>query len=777
MFFSVCTGQENTLLLRSYRDSVSVSGEFVNKVNHSQYYYFLPEILSDKSSVISEIHLMSGFSAFYFNINGIHSFSAGTASCERNADGRLVFNLQKPEEENRFAYTILKEDFNGFYGGLRTGYLVHGLIPFNTEYDLLYLPSSRSDFKKLRPDDISPDSVHIINNNAFLLLSPLAWIQQSENVTIISEIDISPLRTAYIRTLVSDAASIWSKNFSLNPLPDFTVILDRKAGIRSPFLRNGAVLHANLPRKDLAFEILTELSAAMVLEKNPKISQEDLLKTSLALILQYYQATKTEPVKSDLYLKLIGYQEKLDRNLVSEGKRSSRMDREMVILKNFREISTVPGKDRSDFIHFNLTQQFFETDKDKKTGKLIAPAYPGNKARGYLQAVLNPRSGQAGFLPVAGYNVYDGFMAGGLFRWRKHFSVDILPMYSFENNSLNGIYHLKKEFVLDAGSSFRSIVPALSFRNFSFRHFANNPFVLQYRRLAAGMDVHLSSERNRFSGHLEFLRFSYVRINEEFLNVSSNNEFEKENLPFSLLRLKYIKAQERSINPYMFYAGTEYGNYLTPVGRQQYLKLEGSYENAFTYKPGKHIFYRFYLGFFPFNSQENSSNVNTVLTRGSLSIFNRGFSDYGYDELILNRGNEGFLAQQIFGSRGNFRIPAASFFSYGQSNKFLFSANFLLDLPFTGRYFPLKPFIDAAYVMDNTPAGPGENDEFYYTGGLALEWGKHVGLYYPFFYSKQIGIILAENGSTDNTFRNYLSRLSFRIDLMALLKLRDNGPF
>lgn len=770
-FFHICKGQENTLLLHNYKDSLSVSGTLVNKIDHMQYYYFLPEILSDKSSVISEIHLMSGFSAFYFNTNGIRSFSAINTDVKRTPNGRVIFIPETPGDENIFTYTLFKEDFNGFYGQLKAGYLVHGLTPFNSESDLLEIYYARSDFKELHANGVPKDSLHSINANAFLLLSPLADVQRSENLTIIKSGDISSLRLEYIRNLITDAKSIWYDNFALDSFQDFTVILDTKAGTRSPFLANGVVLHPSLPRRELTFEILTALSTALVMEKNPKINQEDLLRTSLTLILQYYEATEMESVKSDLYIKISGYQDRIDKGIVSTGKRLSRLDREMVIVKMFKEITSVPQKERSEFIRFNLTQQYFQIDKTGVAEGLISPGYPGNRLKGYLLKIINPPIGQAGFIPIPGYNVYDGLMAGGVLRWRRYINADFIPMYSFKNKTLNGIYHLKKEIVLSSESSFRSIAPFVNFRNFAFRNFVNNPFILQYNRFSAGLDLHFASERNRFSGHQERIRLNYIIINEETLNYNSDNEFVKENIPFALLRMNYINSQEESVNPFHFSTGIEYGNYSTSFGRQQYIKLEGSYQNTVPYNPGKYVFYRFYLGFFPFNSQENSSNVNTILTRGSLSIFNRGFSDYGYDELLINRGNDGFTAQQIFGNRGNFKIPAGSFFTYGQSNKFLFSGNFLLDLPFTGRYFPLKPFIDIAYVMDNTPVGPNESDEFYYTGGVALEWGKHFGLYYPFFYSGQIGIILAESGDTGNTFKNYLSRLSFRIDLMELLKL------
>ncbi len=767
--------QNQPLYLYNYPDSIIISGEFQNKADSDQFYYFLPEVLVNKSSHIAEIYLNSGFSSFYFNRNGINILSPSPQAYEKNKNGQINFSLTNLKEPHLLKFAVPKDDFNGFYGQLDCGYLVHGLIPFNSEKDLLNLNYARTDFNNLSIDKADTSSIIRFNSHAFLIYKNSPKLIQNKNITLIYPEEYSASKFDFIFNTIEEAEKIWAENYNLAPSPNFTVILDEKAGTSSPYLLNAALLHPKTPRKDLSFEILLELSMGKILNHNPKINQEDLLQSALMLILQLYHTTDSESLKSDLYFKLIDFQEKLNSDLVSTGKRIEKLDKEMLLLRRLKAIHYISPKDRNDFITDNLNHQLYEINKTKPTQNFLSEEYPGKNYKRYLFKLYKPIKDQIVVAPLLGFNSYDKIMIGGILRWRKFLDADLIPMYSFENNTLNGIYHLKKELVLGSDAPFRSITPFISFRNFSFRDYENLPLILQYNRFSLGADLHFSSERNQFSGYREILQLKYIFIEEENLSFDSSRPPATFSIPFSILRLNYIKKQDRSVNPYQFFAGAEYGNYDTPLGRQQFLKIEGSFEQHSTYKPGKHIFYRFYAGFFPYNTQETSSNVSNILSRGSFSIFNRGFSDYGYDELLLKRGNEGLLSQQIFGGRGDFKIPAASFFNYGQSNKMLFSANFLFDLPFTGKYFPLKPFIDVAYVMDATPIGSMGNEEFYYTGGLALEWGKHIGIYYPFFYSKQIGVILAENGDPNNAFKNYLGRLSFRVDILDLLNLRYSG--
>ena len=90
----------------------------------------------------------------------------------------------------------------------------------------------------------------------------------------------------------------------------------------------------------------------------------------------------------------------------------------------------------------------------------------------------------------------------------------------------------------------------------------------------------------------------------------------------------------------------------------------------------------------------------------------------------------------------------------------MISVNLGIDVPFTPSWLPLRPYLDAATFA--APTFDGDENQFLWTGGLALEWlDGRVGVYLPLTGSSEIMDRLKERGDLGQ-------RIGFRLLLTEL---------
>src|SRR5690606_32591844 len=160
--------------------------------------------------------------------------------------------------------------------------------------------------------------------------------------------------------------------------------------------------------------------------------------------------------------------------------------------------------------------------------------------------------------------------------------------------------------------------------------------------------------------------------------------------------------------------------------------------------------------------------VANYLVPGTLGMSSQSYHDYAFDGYFLDRSerSDGLLERQIRIEDGGFKNYLGSSYAMvtGNSNSFLGAINLSLDLPFIGRYIPLKPYLDLGIYDDATPSGTGT--KFLFSGGLQLGEDKWpVALYLPLFGSADIMNIHKARG-------NVRKRLSLRM-LLAKIGLSD----
>lgn len=778
VFLIICLKIEaQSFKIVNLEKSVILRGELINNINTEQVYFLIPQALHNKKSKTATKYISQGTTAFYFINNGLSKIQLSDPKDETtlNSNGAIEIQLNDLTQPNLIEYSLLKEPFNGIYGQLELGYMANGLLPFNSEEQMLLPYSQKSDFNLLVPEHDDWQNIFRIDGQSIIFGNEFLKITPADRLTFLSARNIPQSRIDFLSGLYVETIQSWATQFRLSAPERFNVILDHNADVVSPFIKNTIVLHFNISNAELIFQLLTTLAKSMILATNPKISESDLEATTLALILHVYENTDSEKIKTALYTTIFDLQIKYNEGLFPSFT-DPLMDKDKRLLTALKKLSdqTHDQITRSEFILANIEHQEYINDRKshrKDKYKInIASEYPGNLWKRYLMGAIDPQYPKLIAIPLMGYNRYDGLMIGGGLRWRKNINLDIVPFGGLNSKRIAGIADISKKIFPENSSYFRMIKPYISLQRFSYDENITRDGTLLYSRITLGTKFHLLSERNKFSSYSEYFNLQFNRIDEEPFNIQTPAG---ETKPFNIFRLSYHVQDSRAISPRSFYTRLETANYTNYNGNQKYIKLECAYEESFAYRSGKYIALRIYGGFFPYNTQENSASVNNIFTRGSLSLFNRGFSDYGYDHLLIDRSNSGFFSQQIFKGNGGFKVPATSLFGYGQSNKMLFSSNLTFDFPFTHRYFPVKSYLDIAYVKDNTPIGPIGNDEFYASGGIYLEWKKKLAVYFPLFHSKQIKYIVYEADIEGQTIRNYLKRISFVIDFSHIFNLND----
>lgn len=772
IYFISSTAQAQSFFIEDHEKTIVLNGVSTNQVNKEQTYYLLPHALYHKKSKTAERYISQGTTLFYFNKNGVIDIDVSSPRSEITLAQNGALNIQWDTliGENSITYSISKEPFNGIYGELVVGYLANGLLPYNKEEQMLLPYTQKNDFTRLIPSNTEKE-IFRFDEQAILFGNEHLKITKNGHLNVLTVRGLSTSRLNLLADTYDEAVDAWSTQFDLLPPENFNILLDNRADATTPFIKNAIILHAGISNTELIYQMLNTLGKSMLLTTNPIISESDLEATTLALILNLYDRSKSEKVKSALFPKLYSLQRNYNDGLTPMFG-DPLMDREKRLLSAMAKLlsKTHDFESRSNFIEANILHEVYSDDlKTNRPSKVnIVSDYSGRFLWKYLRRSIAPDYKKPVAIPLIGFNKYDGLMIGAGLRYRGNLDFDFIPMYGMKSNKIVGLGSLSKKIYPDNPVYFRMVKPYIQLQKFSFDENISNDNTLDYWRTTIGTNFHLLSERNKFSSFAEYFNIAFSHIREDAFTLLTPSQ--KTN-PFNIFRFSYHVEDKRTISPRSFFARLENGHYENINGKQSYIKLEGAYEGSFAYHSGKYVTIRIYGGVFPHNTQDNSASVNNFFTRGSLSLFNRGFSDYAYDHLLMNRGNFGLFSQQIFKGNGGFKIPATDFFGYGQSNKMLFSTNLTFDLPFTQRYIPVKSYLDLAYVKDNTPIGPTGNDEFYASGGIAIDWKNKFSVFFPLFHTKQLKYIVYEGDIQGQTFRNYLKRISFVIDLSNMINL------
>lgn len=397
----------------------------------------------------------------------------------------------------------------------------------------------------------------------------------------------------------------------------------------------------------------------------------------------------------------------------------------------------------------------------------------------FLTGLENSQQTSLYWLPIASWNNYDKTMLGlALYNTSlpaNKFEFSLAPMYSFTTNDLTGLANFKYN-IFTKSDKLSRVSFDLGIKRYNYNYISIDDYYLKYNRISPGLTLRFGGKdaspiKQRIEARAVLI---YDEVaNRDDMGVYLGNDIEGT----QIYQLAYTLSNSRAPNPFGLQLKLEQQSYESFRGDQNYVKASFTFKNAFIYKPGRAIYFRFFGGAFLQNSNRNAGSVSNRSVRGSFALTHQGFNDYAYEDLYLGRSEQdGIWSQQVNIREGGMKNAFGSPYMIGQSNNFILSCNLKADLP--GRLplgIPLKPYFDFGYFDNATSIGADATfqDQFLWSGGLMLEFfNEKIGFYFPLINSDNMKIPYADKD-------NYWGRVTFSIDFNDLSpwKIVDNLEF
>ena len=396
-----------------------------------------------------------------------------------------------------------------------------------------------------------------------------------------------------------------------------------------------------------------------------------------------------------------------------------------------------------------ITEDYFAEEtgnSDSPTQSRYQAAQPSSSKGASLPAIRFfthpeiPGSNQLFIAPIAGWNLYNGFMFGlGLFNQKlieRPTRISIMPLWGELSNSIAGQFHIA-----------HSIEPASPL-------FQNIQMGAYGRRYASFSDIHSPSSGSflMFKSFVNAdIRLPESRIDDE-LTVFFNSHYIQRYQPgtsfhtldFSLLsyfinQLGVNYVNNTASTPFAYKLELEQGpQFVKTTARAQFF----SHYNA---SPGG-LFVRFFGGAF-MQTPPADSPYDFRLRLGA----HRGVQDYTFIGYFLGRSERmGTLAgNQITESQGGFSFPT----SVGQTWQWLATVNFKADVP----NLPFRLFFDAGTYAGAATAFQGSR-RISWVAGVHFEPIRNVlRVNFPVAASSDI------NQVASFAFDRYIQRITYSI--------------
>lgn len=325
------------------------------------------------------------------------------------------------------------------------------------------------------------------------------------------------------------------------------------------------------------------------------------------------------------------------------------------------------------------------------------------------------------YTPVAGYNLYNGFMVGVLLYnsllFEKKWEYRIMPMYSILQRGISSEVGLYRNFHLNK-TSVRKISFGVTSKLYLYDKVNN--WNLGFFKLQPEAVLYFRYPKNRsfVSSVLKLdlpmiFKNTIEYVKQDTVYVAHSNE-----VRFQVLRLSYNYKNNRKLYPFSISTEIQANVNYVKIGFEYKYKL--NYSNV---KSG--LYFRFFTGkVFSFAGDDFDY---------SLKMSNQtGANDYLMDETFIGRSEyQGFLSHQMKEAEGGFNVNTA----IGRSNDWIVAVNLkssLYKINFIKIYFNAGTYANAKTIF------PG-SQILLYEGGFNLSIiPETVEVYFPLFYSSDI---------------------------------------
>ena len=352
--------------------------------------------------------------------------------------------------------------------------------------------------------------------------------------------------------------------------------------------------------------------------------------------------------------------------------------------------------------------------------------------------------------PVIGWNLYNKFMLGGLIfnhsAFEKKWEYELLPLYSFKTNNLNGSFGARRNLYFN--SWVRRLSIGVSGEKFNYNA---DQSPVYYQRLVPHVLVyfHNPAGNTRISN---ILKIRSVYIEQQFLDYaleSSSSTYTSfvNTRNTNVFELNYKYENRRLINPF----GIEFNSQLN--GDIVKADLTAHYTLSYQ-KPKRGLKTRIFLG----NVFSHANNPSVDYSY-KLSSWDGG-DDYLYDYTYFGRSESNdFYGAQMVNRDGGFYLPSA----LGRSWGFIGAINFRSTIPFT-RIIQL--YANFGGIID--PSQLSQNNLLYEGGAIISLIENNFEIYLPFLWSQDYQDVMALNPR-----HKYINNVRFtmRMDLYDPFKL------
>ena len=350
-------------------------------------------------------------------------------------------------------------------------------------------------------------------------------------------------------------------------------------------------------------------------------------------------------------------------------------------------------------------------------------------------------------LPALAWNEHNNFMAGAYFFnknfVRKRVEFNIMPLYSFNNESLNGFYNILGRVPSHGKYLYRTDI-GLSTVAFDHKPYGQ---LNHYTKIKPKVVFNFKNPNKPGSNAERSAELSYYYIQSD--GPSARN-FRENRSSFIVGKWKWDRKSV--INNTKYEAGFEYGR--NGIGldstKDNFVKLFAEVQQKVNYNQKKK-FLKLRLFGAAFISKSNNLSSRYNIFAGN----NNGFSDYLFDDLFLERNSpidRGLLSRQLEQNNAAMRntVPLAA-------DKWMIGANIETTLP---GILPIRAFMDLA-IGDSDAANSGlPRQEIIYTGGLSLVVLEDIfEVYFPVVFSDHI------ESYYDATDASFFERVTFKLSI------------
>jgi len=386
--------------------------------------------------------------------------------------------------------------------------------------------------------------------------------------------------------------------------------------------------------------------------------------------------------------------------------------------------------------------------------------------------------------PAVGYNVYDGFMLGGLITNYKlppsSFQFLAVPLYGFRSKTLNGLG--KISYALYPSGGLQKVELFANGASFSMNEFKDNrdqQYFFGFRKFVPGASITFK-QRNPQSSKKHFLEWKSYFIQEDRLRLRFDSIFgvndtiinevvNKNKNDYNVHQLQWGIEDNRALYPY---AAT-----FTAQGNQQFRRIsfEGNY--FFNYREGG-LQLRLFAGklFYP-------DKYQFEISRFALNMSGpNGEEDYTYSNYFVGRNRfEGLASQQIMIRDGGFKIRTELLAEKaGKTNNWLAAINLSSTIP--SRFNPLsllpvkipvKVFADIGTYAEAWEQR-AEKDRFLFDAGLQMSFfNETIHIYFPLVYSN----VFSDYVKSIYPKNRVLKTMTFSINLTSAYKGLRKGIY